>query len=191
MSLVVQNLYKLHKQDSELNEFLFMAKDEYAKRLKSRKRQVVREKTKYYLVNRHEVMISMVPLQDGKRFKDCFDFLGDVLIRDIKNYKSMNRNLNYWSYFEEYLDDFLVEVVLHKHPETNENFIQFFCSEWAIDTLKEIMNISDEDDYSFDDRSDAGYENNYEKMEQDETFLKKMFKAGTFAENGRVIVLAD
>lgn len=87
------------------------------------------------------------------------------------------------------LNDFIVDALLLHHPDTKEYFIMFFGSQWAIDALRKIIDLTD--DFGFDDRSDAGYENNMDQMEKDRHFLLRMFPNPCYKDNGLLIVFSD
>ena len=183
MSYCVHNLWKFNKKPDEMMVCLIEGKKEYTQRLMKRLQEIKKKEMPIYKQMLEEKM--------GKERVSKINNLDMCLLRDFRKeiIACKKDNQEFWNcHFTDYINDFLVDVALYQHPRTKEFFIQLFGSQWAIEQLIEIFDLKE--DYSFDNRTDFGYENNYEKMEEDEKFLQEMIKISP-DNDGLIINIAD
>ncbi|MFR3516955.1 MAG: hypothetical protein ACLTT4_00800 [Coprobacillus cateniformis] len=183
MSTVVPNLYKLDKSSEELFKSLFTAKNEYRKRLEDRITEIIK--------NEVDSFIKYEEFESGKgpkTYQQWCSYCYKKLRKDVDKQKEVGYRIDSW--FVCYLNDFLVDIVLYHH-DIEGYFVQIFGSSWAVDNLKELLNLTK--DYSFDDRSDWGYEdeNGMERMDKDRNFIEELIPSGVFSADGLVINISD
>lgn len=181
MSTVVPNLYKLDKNSEELFESLFSAKNEYQKRLEDRISEIIKEVI--HLFMRYEEFDSE---KGPKTYQQWCSYCYTTLRKDVAKQKNERCCIDSW--FASYLHDFLVDIVLYQH-DTEGYFIQIFGSYWAVNNLKELLNLKS--DYSFDDRSDFGYEDGMERMDNDRNFIEELAPNGIPSVDGLVVHISD
>lgn len=183
MSTVVPNLYKLDKNSEELFRSLLTAKNEHQKRLEDRIPEVIKSELKFFM--KYE---EFADRKKPQTYQQWCNYCFHTLRKDVARQKEVEYRIDSW--FVCYLNDFLVDIVLYHH-DTEGYFVQIFGSEWAVNNLKELLNLTK--DYSFDDRSDCGYEdvNGMERMEKDRDFVEELVPSGVPSVDGLVINISD
>lgn len=176
-------MYKLDKSSEELFKSLFITKNEYQKRLEDRIPKIIKEVIPLFM--RYEEFESG---KEPKTYQQWCSYCYKTLRKDVAKQKREGYCIDSW--FTSYLHDFLVDIVLYHH-DTKGYFIQIFGSYWAVNNLKELLNLKT--DYSFDDRSDSGYdeEDGMERMDKDRNFIKELIPSGIPSVDGLVIHISD
>ena len=155
----------------------------YQKRLEDRIPEVIKSELKFFM--KYE---EFADRKKPQTYQQWCNYCFHILRKDVARQKEVGYRIDSW--FVCYLNDFLVDIVLYHH-DIEGYFVQIFGSSWAVDNLKELLNLTK--DYSFDDRSDWGYEdeNGMERMDKDRNFIEELIPSGVFSADGLVIHISD
>ena len=187
MSFQIHNIFKINKPDTSLYDFVFKSQNEFTSLLNKRADKVIDNHIEEFIEEfKEHAMQKNIAIPKNKQ--QWYSLAYRQLKRDVANQKHKD-DIYCDSVFFMELNDFIVNALLLRHPDTKEYFIMLFGSPWAINALRKIMHLAD--DFSFDDRSDAGYENNMEQMEKDRQFLLRMFPNPRYKDNGIMITISD